>query len=201
MDCLAPRSVGQALEVLRAFPAKTSSAAAAQGGRRLGLRPALAARGHRGNYTPRCRRLPARPRIPLYFPLSSLPLLRGAAVSILASAPGKCGGRGQLPLGTPPGFLHAARPPGCRGELSATGNASHARHSPGSGCRGPEGATGPFCKRCKTCSRVLPRNPAPSQCSHPSTSNPRRDSVSQVSLASRPCAFQLILCSTPRPLA
>lgn len=151
------------------------------------MHPALAARGHRGNYTPRCRRLPARPRIPLYFPLSSLPLLRGAAVSISASAPGKCGGRGQLPLGTPPGFLHAARPPGCRGEPSATGNASH---SPGSGCRGPEGATGPCCKRCKSCSRALPRNPAPSQCSHPCTSNPRRDSVSQVSLASRRCAFQ-----------
>lgn len=44
------------------------------GGRRPGARPALAARGHRGNYTLRCRRLPARPRIPLPAPLSSPPL-------------------------------------------------------------------------------------------------------------------------------
>lgn len=103
------RSAGQALEVLCAFPAKTSSERVGrrEGGRRLGLRPALAARGHRGNYTPRCRRLPARPRISRSAPLSSAPLL-GTAGSILASAQGKRG-LGQLPLGTSRDFLHAAR--------------------------------------------------------------------------------------------
>ncbi|MEJ1281147.1 hypothetical protein NN561_012096 [Cricetulus griseus] len=62
------------------------------GGRRLGERPALAARGHRGNYTPRCRRLPARPRIPLQLPS----LLRTTACSILARAPRKRGGGRRL---------------------------------------------------------------------------------------------------------
>lgn len=126
-----------------------------EGERKLGLRPALAARGHRGNYTPRCRRLPARPRIPLSVPLSSPPLLRRTAVSILASVPEKHGGQSKLPLGTSPGFLHAARPPDCRSEPSATDNASHARRSAESGCRGPEGATGPFSKRCKTPAAAL----------------------------------------------
>jgi hypothetical protein len=90
-----------ALEVLRA--------AGRVGGRRLGERPALAARGHRGNYTPRCRRLPARPRIPLQLPS----LLRATARSILARARGKRGG-GQLPLGTSRDFSPAARSPGSR---------------------------------------------------------------------------------------
>lgn len=46
-------------------------------------------------------------------------------------------------------------PPGCGGEPSTTRNASHARHSPGSGCCGPEGVTGLFSKCCKTPTAAL----------------------------------------------
>lgn len=62
---LTPRRAGLALQALGAFPAPSQAPRRRRRGREQAAHPALAARGHRGNYTPHCRRLPARRRGPL----------------------------------------------------------------------------------------------------------------------------------------
>lgn len=165
---------------------KRLRAAGGVGGRRLGERPALAARGHRGNYTPRCRRLPAPPRIRLPAPL---PPPRNCSLHLSEGA-GKRG-RGQLPPGTTLGSALSARLPRSPGRAHRPLQRVPERYSLGSDFRSREKAAGLLSTRFRTgaagpCPAILP----PASATTPSVPRPGAP-IFQVSPAS-PCRAFLV---------
>lgn len=161
------------------------------GGRRPGARPALAARGHRGNYTPRCRRLPARLRIPLPSPLllsSSPPRTCWLHLSERAwEARPRPTTSGDLPR-----LLARCAPPGSPGRALRTPQRVPRAPQPWRRLsRSQRGDRTLLHAPQDACARAFLRNSAPSQCKHRRAPNSRRAPVFQVSPAPGRCAFQL----------